>query len=722
MKNSIILFWLILSASITASSQTKISGHIIDKKGQVLIGANVYIDGTYDGTSSNTDGFYVFTTTETGNKVLKVDYIGYDSYVLEVNLSAATLTCNAELKESFNQLKAVTISVGTFEASDRKKSIAITSLDMVTTPSATGDIYGALQTLPGSTTVGESGKLYVKGGDSRESKTFIDGTLVYVPYSSAAPNTSVRSRFNPFMFSGTMFNTGGYSAEYGQALSGILALKTREMPIEDQLNISLYTVGVGFSGTKTFEKSSVTATLNYNNLKPYMKLVPQNKPWNKEPSSLNGEFSYRLKTKKSGLFKFYANKSHSNLSLSQPNIDVSDNQNKYDLINENTFVNGSWIGEFDNKWILSTGLSYTHNVDYVTLDSAKYNEYLNGGHAKAIISKKVTEKIKMKFGVELYSKEFKNEFVSASDSIHQGFINNTVTAFIEADLYASNKFVSRIGGRIEYSDYLNKRNIAPRILGAYKFSKNSQLSLSYGWFFQDPRNNHLLYSKALNYERADHYTLNFQYEKNSRILRSELYYKEYKNLVKFSDMEFYLPEGYNNKGKGYATGFDLFWRDNKTIKRGEYWISYSFIDTKRNSLDYPELAIPTYASKHNLTLVYKHWIGSLRSMVGASYKFGSPRVYNNPNSVVFNGEETIPYQTLDINWSFLYRQNIIFYASVSNVPGFKQQFGYNYSSNQNENGVYEKTPVIPGAKRFFLMACFITLSKKGDVNQMDKIN
>lgn len=721
MKNLIVLL-LVYCSTTLSYSQTVISGFIKDENGTLLIGANVYIEGTYDGTSSNDKGFYTFTTYELGKQLLKVDYIGYNSFAQEINLTTHLIHKNIKLTESFNQLNAVTISAGTFEASDKKKSIAITSLDMVTTPSATGDIYGALQTLPGTTTVGESGRLYIKGGDSRESKTFIDGMLVYVPYSSSAPNTAVRGRFNPFMFSGIMFSTGAYSAEYGQALSGILALKTNELRIEDQLNISILTVGVGLSGTKTFEKSSITSSINYNNLTPYMKLVPQYTNWNDEPSSVNGEVSYRLKTKKSGMLKLYGKISQSNLSLFQPNIELLDNQNQYNLTNNNLFINGSWTGELWNNWIVTSGVSFTYNNDNVKLDTAKYNEYLKGGHAKAMVSKKVTDKIKIKFGTELYSKKIMHEFLSFSNSIKQDYTNNTLSGFIETELYTSNNFVARIGGRIEYSNYLYKWNIAPRISTAYKFNNESQISFAYGWFFQDPADDYLLYANSLEYERADHYTLNYQFEKNKRVIRGELFYKEYKNLVKFTDKPFYLPDGYSNMGYGNALGFDIFYRDNKTIKNGEYWISYSYIDSKKNYLDFPETAIPNYINKHNLTFVYKHWVSNLRSKIGISYKMASPRAYNNPNSPIFNGEQTIPYQTLDLNWSFLYRQNIVLYASVSNVPGFKQNFGYNYSTHPNENGIYEKTPIMPGAKRFFLVACFITLSKKGEINQMDKIN
>jgi hypothetical protein len=159
-----------------------------------------------------------------------------------------------------------------------------------------------------------------------------------------------------------------------------------------------------------------------------------------------------------------------------------------------------------------------------------------------------------------------------------------------------------------------------------------------------------------------------------------------------------------------------------SIPGGEYWISYSYIDAKRDYHNYPQAAVPTFASKHNLTLVYKHWFSRLRSLVGATYRLSSPRSYNDPNSEIFNNERTIPYQSLDVNWSYLHKQNVIFYFSVSNVLGFEQKFGHKYATLPDGEGVYRSAPILPGSKRFFILGCFITLSKNGKVNQLDKIN
>ena len=566
------------------------------------------------------------------------------------------------------------------------------------------------------------GRLFVKGGDSRESKTYIDGTLVYVPYSSSSPNSAVRGRFSPFMFSGTMFSTGGYSAEYGQALSSVLSLQTNAMPVQDQLNISLLSVGAELEGTKTWKNASATASFNYENLMPYMRLVPQYRQWEKEPETLTGNLGFRLKTGKSGMLKFYSSVSQSRLSTRELNLDLPGSTTLFQLTNNNTFINGSWIGEIKKDWILTTGISYTSNRDRVTMDSAWHQEQLEGIHTKVTVKHRISERAKVMAGAELFSKNHGIEYSTWKQPGSQAYLSNTLAGFIESELYASAKFVTRIGARFEYSDYLEKANIAPRISAAYKMSHTGQVSLSYGWFFQDPEERFMLFTNDIEYERADHYTLNYILKSDQRTLRTEIYYKDYKDLVKYT---LDATNGYDqisNRGDGSAYGLDLFWRDQKSFKYAEYWISYSYIEALRDYHDYPHEAIPGFSSKHNLTVVYKHWVGRLRSQVGGTYRFSSPRYYNNPNTDIFNGERTIPYQSLDVNWSYLHKQNVILYFSVSNLLGFKQEFGQEYAEQPDSQGVYLSAPKLPGSRRFFILGCFITLSKSGDINQLNKIN
>lgn len=91
-------------------------------------------------------------------------------------------------------------------------------VELVTVGGANGDLYKALQTLPGTQVQGETGELLVRGGSNYETQTFMDGMHVLNPYTSNGINTPVRSRYSTFMFSGVNLATGGASQEYGEAI------------------------------------------------------------------------------------------------------------------------------------------------------------------------------------------------------------------------------------------------------------------------------------------------------------------------------------------------------------------------------------------------------------------------------------------------------------------------------------------------------------------------
>ena len=122
----------------------------------------------------------------------------------------------------------------------------------------------AFQALPGTQTVGEDGRLYVRGGEADETQTFVDGIRVAQPYGSMVPNLPTRGRFSPNLFSGMSFSTGGYSAEYGEALSSVLLLNTKEEETQKKTEISLMTVGLGLANTQKWGNNSLVTNRLYN--------------------------------------------------------------------------------------------------------------------------------------------------------------------------------------------------------------------------------------------------------------------------------------------------------------------------------------------------------------------------------------------------------------------------------------------------------------------------
>jgi len=149
-----------------------------------------------------------------------------------------------------------------------------------------------------------------------------------------------------------------------------------------------------------------------------------------------------------------------------------------------------------------------------------------------------------------------------------------------------------------------------------------------------------------------------------------------------------------------------------TFGNTDYWISYSYIDTKRDFENYEKLATPTFVSDHNLSVVCKYWISRLNNQVSLTYRYASGRPYYNPNNENFLGDRTKSYHNLSINSSYLtqlFGKFTIVHVSVNNLFGFKNIFGYSYSSEPGVNSIFEAHPITPYAKRTFVVAIFISI-------------
>src|SRR5690606_31842792 len=122
MKPTVILFFLLLAAC--GYSQAKISGRVADGRGKPVIGANVYINGTYDGAFTDENGDFSFETTETGIQMLVITFLAFEDFVQQIDTDAYTPQ-TFTLKENVNMLDTVVISAGTFQAGDNSKVTAL---------------------------------------------------------------------------------------------------------------------------------------------------------------------------------------------------------------------------------------------------------------------------------------------------------------------------------------------------------------------------------------------------------------------------------------------------------------------------------------------------------------------------------------------------------------------------------------------------------------------
>ncbi|MEJ2495551.1 MAG: carboxypeptidase-like regulatory domain-containing protein [Ignavibacteriaceae bacterium] len=80
-------------------SQTKITGKVTDSENQPLPGANVFIKDSYDGISTKEDGSFSFTTTEEGDAILVVSFLGYKSVEKNIQLTGKEINIDIVLEE-----------------------------------------------------------------------------------------------------------------------------------------------------------------------------------------------------------------------------------------------------------------------------------------------------------------------------------------------------------------------------------------------------------------------------------------------------------------------------------------------------------------------------------------------------------------------------------------------------------------------------------------------
>lgn len=696
-------------------AQTKVNGKVLDEKNNPIVGANVFIEGSYDGGSTNEKGEFLFTTEEKGSKILSVSFLSYETAKIPVDLTNYEFK-TVKLKENMNMLDVVVINAGTFEAGDKAKVTVLKPLDIVTTAGSNADIVAALQTLPGTQTVGESGRLFVRGGESDEAQTYIDGIRVAQPYGSTTQNLPTRGRFSPFLFSGISFSTGGYSAEYGEALSSVLLLNTIDEIAEEKTDISFMTVGLGLANSQKWKNNSISFNAAYIDLSPYQLVVPQNVDWNRAFQSLSGETVYRHNFKE-GLLKIYAAFDTSRFDLNQESINTIE-KTRVDLNNNNFYLNASYKVNLIRKWQFSTGLSYGYGENKIGLGLDKVNNVEHASHLKVKARKSFSDRMKLTFGADYFITQFDESFNTDSKSQYDA---NIAAGYTELDIFFSKNFAGKAGLRVAHNDLLNVTAVSPRASIAYKISKASQFSLAYGEFEQAPRQDYLKYNTNFINEKASHYILNYQYNSNKRTFRSEIYFKDYTNLVKYDTAGAFYNSNYSNDGYGYAKGLDIFWRDGKTIKNLEYWISYSYIDTQRDYKNYESKVTPSFVANHNLSVVTKYWINEWKSQIGFAHSFNSGRPYDNPNEVAFMNGKTKVYNNLSFNWAYLLSPQKILYFSVNNVLGTQNVFGYEYANSPDSNGIYNRREITPTADRFFFLGFFWTISENKKDNQLNNL-
>jgi len=701
---------LFLLTSSLVFSQVTVRGKVLAKDGEPIPGVNIFIENTYDGASSDGDGHFSFRTSETGTKNLIASFIGYKSWQKEVDLSS-DLPLEIVLFESVNTLDAVTITAGSFTADDEGHASVMKPRDIYTTPSANGDVMAAIRTMPGTQAARDDGRLLVRGGDSYETATYVDGLIAAKPYYSKTPDVATRGRFAPSMFSGVQFNTGGYSAEYGQALSSVLVLNSNGLAETDVTGISLMSVGAEANTTQRWDKTSLTLSGSYMNFEVFDKIFNRSIDWEKPVESVNGSAIFRYKPNSTGIFKAYITSDYGKLAYNTP-TGTDGNSMLISNTGATVYSNFSYRDCFSEKTCFRIGVSSTYQNNKIGLDIDDVDTREYNIETRFAVVHDISDGVKLTWGANETFNKYNQDYIEFEGATYNSdFNDHLVAAFAEPEIKFSKNFALRPGLRSEYSSVIGKWNVAPRFALAWKTGEESQISGAWGIYYQTPQADYLKLNTDLDFEKATHYILSYQFGNVSeRLFRAEAYYKNYQNLITYAFGENGLPTNLHNNGSGYAGGLDLFWRDQKSIKGFDYWVTYSFINTKRKYKYYPQKAMPDFISDHTFSVVGKYWVNKINTQFGASFTAASGRPYNDPNTQAFNDKKTKPYTDLSLNLSHIFyigNQYSVLYCSVNNVLGNDNVLSYRPTGFANAQESSSLVPVKRDIKRMVFVGLFL---------------
>ena len=130
---------------------------------------------------------------------------------------------------------------------EARSSTALRRVDVYTMPGGTAEMLQTLQALPGATRAGDGVDLYVRGGDPEETPVFVNGGRLAFPGRWEGLNGSSMGVLEASVLSRAYFSAGGFSAKYGNALSGVVDVETQGRPQEAYGRVGINTVSAGAS-------------------------------------------------------------------------------------------------------------------------------------------------------------------------------------------------------------------------------------------------------------------------------------------------------------------------------------------------------------------------------------------------------------------------------------------------------------------------------------------
>ena len=735
----IFIFGCLLPLSALAQQQSAfVAGRVVDENGASLAFVNLHLVDSFDGEVSNAAGKFFIATRKTGEARIRASLIGHETAEQSIRLAAGdTAYADFILKETLVNLQDVVVIASAFATGDEGKGVTLRRMEVVTTPGAAADIFLAIKTFPGLAMVDEGSGLFVRGGDVSETVTLLDQATVVHPYKYESPTGGVFGTINPFLVSGTFFSSGGFPARYGNALSGVLAMESQNLPAG-----SAYTLNVGLAAASASlqiplfqNKLGVRFSGNRSSTGAMFRLNGLRDEFVEPPSGNDANLSLICQYSPTGRLKFFNFASNDRIGVNAPQPSFAA---VYRGKESNQLHNLQW-SDIWRDWLMKMSLSlnrYDTKRNLGNLDFAQRDDTYKW---RLDVERELSKRARLSWGSELerVNNNFRgavpeNEDVLDPDAdvkrLHEAYSAQRWGAYAEMETQLGRRVTGGAGVRIDHHNFANETTVDPRLSLRYDFSKQTNLRLAWGIYHQFPEAylfNPASGNSLLASQRAQHYIIGLEHQREQLMMRVETYYKPYQDLV-IRDNE----RHYANRGDGEAHGIDVFVKYGAFLQtRFNGWLAYSYLHAERllprniGKRYFYERAPSPFDVTHNLTLV-----GKLRLIQffsgGLTYRIATGRPVTPIAGAIRNEEfgfyipiegpvnsERLPsFQRLDASLSYYLPygngNSTTFYFAVSNLLNRSNVLDYDYSLDYSY-----RTPRQTNYRRFIYFGATTTLAK-----------
>ncbi|MEW6511996.1 MAG: TonB-dependent receptor [Bacteroidota bacterium] len=221
-----------------AGTTGKIAGEVRDAQtGEALIGVSVVVEGTSMGAATNIDGYYVILNVPPGTYNLVASGVGYTKKTITGVQVSIDLTTSVDVKLASTVVAMGEEVVVTAERRVINKDLTSSEarVDAAEIKSIPVREVGEVLSLQAGITVDRGGGVHIRGGRTSEVAYWVDGVSVSDVYDGSQ---AVRVDNNAVQELQVI--SGTFNAEYGQAMSGIVNIVTKDGDQKFRGSLSAY--------------------------------------------------------------------------------------------------------------------------------------------------------------------------------------------------------------------------------------------------------------------------------------------------------------------------------------------------------------------------------------------------------------------------------------------------------------------------------------------------